>query len=209
MVDLIGIVFLYLSAFCLGSFFVRAEEITSLEKVLFSLAIGLAGTSWIYAMLGLVGGYTSITVLGIPVFSMILCLARQVGKRISGFPTNSTRRSALTPGAKPPLDRIVFWILLPIVLTMVIRNILESLNWDYCPDAYHIMTARAYLNAGGFKYYPGLVTVCYPMMAELLYLPLFFFSADTAGPLIHCFFGILTIPVIFSMGRRFATHVPV
>jgi hypothetical protein len=74
--------------------------------------------------------------------------------------------------------------------------------WDNSPDRYHVINARAFLNAGGFQCFRGVVTAFYPMLSEMLYLPLFYFSEETVGTLIHNGFGLLILPGLYCLGHR-------
>jgi len=205
MFELLGVFLLLLSGYCAGRLVFTRHRLSALEHSLFAVALGLALLSLAYAVLGLLHLYHPALIIGVFIVPILGWIGkgrsrgiRRVGEVLRSLPRSFLREStAIRP--------FTFGCLTLILVVMAGKNFAEVLQWNSCPDLYHVFTARAYLNAGGFQSYPGLLTTCYPMMSELLYLPLFFLCSETADAAVHWTYGVLLIMGLYAFGRRFGS----
>ena len=205
MLDLLGLLLLLLSAYCAGRLLPWPQRLTILERSLFAVGVGLAFLSYAYAILGLLQLYHKATVLVVVLLPLALWLRRDRGREARAAWQWLKEHGCSLRRGPAEIAPGVFWPLMAVLILMGALNLSEALLWDDCPDRYHVINARAYFNAGGFHCFRGVLTASYPLMVEMLYLPLFLFSPETVGTLMHCTFGLLTLPALYAFGRRFVS----
>ena len=94
------------------------------------------------------------------------------------------------------------WIAVTTVVALCSLSLLEALHIDLCPDRYHVVFARSFLNNHRIGFIPGSIISCYPKAVELLFVVGLLFEPESASSVIHTSFLPLSCLAMYALFRQ-------
>jgi len=199
MAALLGVLLIFVSAWCYGSLCIPPSWYRRRgERLALALGFGIAILS--YGVLAL--GYLHLLFPGAILFFLILSMvvkAAIVGRRTTTIPPLGPRS---TLAVDPKVKRWVGGISLTGVLLLYLFSLVEALSFDRCIDPYHVDFARSYLNNHRISFLAGSVVDCYPKLVEMLFAIGVLFEPESASSAIHITFLPLSALALFAAGKR-------
>ena len=190
----------------------RVEFNSSLEEVIFSLALGWGALAYLVLGLGVGGLLYRGAAYGLLAILTLISLpaARRAFLRAAKKP----RTPPCPPGANQakrgekiepsPVLPLTLWMLLAVTLTVALIGALTPpLNYDAL--SYHLAFPAEFIRQGRIIHLPHQVYSNFPFTLQMLYLLslLLHTYGDILAKLIHLSFGILTAAAIYAFARRY------
>lgn len=177
----------------------KLEELTSLERALFGIALGLAVIAYGVLFLGLIG-----LLRPLAIFLWLLFIAlwtwpewREVADRIPGW----------LQGRYQAWRKARFWqkLLLVTMSLILMFAMLQALSPPTDPDGLidHLQAPKIFLQAERIYPTPEFIFGNYPFTIELLFASGMAFGSDTFAKLVHLTYAVLLVLGIFALGRRY------
>lgn len=215
MLGLLGLVLLLASGWAWGARVWPRGQPAGWDGFLLRLALGLGVLSHFVWLLGMVHAlYPWALVVGLLApWGRLFLRAQQAAQRRAqaqraaqlGDPAqHPSLRPAGYWGQGAAQLRAGEWALLAALAFTVVCNTLEAMTWDDCPDRYHVIHMRNAYLWRGFADPPNVLTVYYPQFIDHLFVPMFLFTREDAGSLVHNAFAVLLGVAVFAAGRRLA-----
>ncbi len=198
-------VFFVLTSFGLGRLVLvrlfRFNTESTLFELLASLGIGFAILSYTAMFLGFVGLLRFSAVIPVVIFYFLAGafeLKHLGAKLINSLPRELRR----LPGG------CLTFFLLFILLVQIGMNCIESFTPPYEWDtlSYHLYCQKEYVEAGRIVKLPFIHQSYYACGMELVYGLCLILQSQVAPKLLHCFFGLMTLLLIYEIGRRFVNR---
>jgi hypothetical protein len=173
------------------------SEVTTLERGLFSLALGFSCIIALAFAAAAIGFYRPIAVLSLVyIFIVFRTLRRRTGGYVTPQLVNSST-SELSLWFRPFAVAVLVILMLP--------NLLGCLTppstWDEL--TYHLVIPKTYIEHGGFARADYLVYFDIPHNVNLLYGFALAAHSPESAHLLHFAFGIMTAGLLLALGKRF------
>jgi len=199
MLELLGLLAIFLSAFCVGNWFLRRAELEPLERIALGTALGLGAIGLFVFALGVLRLlYAPLLLALVVALPPALSAWRagssgigRFGRRLRDDVARTCRDSSRTETA----------VVAGVLLLMTLLNLSEAVTWDTCPDRYHVIIARGYLNRHAVFNQPGNMLLLYPELWESVYAVGLCFAPETP-PVLHAGCALLSYLLLFGFARR-------
>jgi len=181
----------------IGKFALRS----SLEEFLLAEAFGLSAISYSVFLLGLAGGIRLINFVVLYIIILPLLFSPNIKNACIEFKKNIKSFKPQPRNERKPLIRK---ILLFLLIALMAINLLNALTPPIGRDAlkYHLRMPQYYIQTGHVHPDPTNFYSYFPELVEMLYTFGLILSNDYSSHIIHLYFGILAMLVIFSFVRR-------
>ena len=177
----------------------KLEALTSLERAVFGIALGLAVVAYGLLCLGLVG-----LLRPLAIFLWLLFIAtwswpewREIADRIPAW-----LRERYQAWRKARFWQKLLFVTMSLILMFAM---LQALSPPIDPDGLidHLQAPKIFLQAERLYPTPEFVFGNYPFTIELLFAGGMAFGADTFAKLIHLTYAVLLVLGTFALGRRY------
>jgi hypothetical protein len=176
----------------------RLRELTTAERLVFGLPLGLAVLAYGVLLLGLAGLLRPwaivlwLALVAVAGWRDWVDMLGRLAIHLRALP-RQWRRLALGP----KIIAAVAGIVLALTLVQALAP-----PWDYDGLMYHLTGPRAFLQAGRILFMPDLWQANGPFTVEMLFTIGLAFGCDTFARLVHLTYGILLIIGTYALARR-------
>jgi Dolichyl-phosphate-mannose-protein mannosyltransferase len=177
----------------------RLDNLTQLEQVVFGLPIGLGILAYVVLALGLLGLLRPGVILLWLVTAGVWAWREWsdiVGRLLLGL------WQCPQAWGKLGLARRLFLLAGVLMLALVLLQALTP-PWDYDGLMYHLQGPRLFLQAGRVLLLPDIWQANFPFTIEMLFTVGLAFGSDTFAKLMHLTYAILLVLGAFAFGQRY------
>ena len=174
---------------------------SNLEEFLLAEAFGLSVIAYSVFLLGLAGGIHLINFVVLYIIILPLLLGPDIKNACIEVKKNIT---SFKPSSRNERKPLMFKILLFLLIALMAVNLLNALTPPIGRDAlkYHLLMPQYYIQTGYVHPEPTNFYSYFPELVEMLYTFGLILSNDYSSHILHFYFGILAMLVIFSFVRR-------
>jgi len=194
-----------LVAYFLGKKFLKWLKIDfqfSLEETVFSVGLGFGVLAYMTLFLGLLGLLYTSLLYGLIGILLVLAIIERLRS-----PKRIVKSNIATPlGSQLGLEYLLIWILLgSFVLLNFIMSFTPELFYDSL--AYHVGASNYYVIKHRICEMPYNVASYYPFNTEMLYTLALLLKGEGLPKLLHFSTGVLCLGAIFSLCKRYFSHL--
>jgi hypothetical protein len=177
-----------------------ASQDRPLEKLIFSLGLGLGLLSFGTFLLGMAGLLNPwlfwVLFLGLLAFNI---------RDIRAILSNLGKTWQWTQPSKLPL-LLASFLCITFIFALILA-LTPPVEWDAL--VYHLTGPKTYINAGQLAWIPDNFHLNFPAFVEMLFTCAMLLKGDILAHLVHLTYGLLTVLAIYCFSRRhFSGHVP-
>ncbi len=217
-IGLLGLILLASGAIgtLLLNLLIQPATLTKLERLVFSVGLGLGLNGFALLGLGLIGLLNqpvAYILLFVELLSLLIIVNPQSLQLATRSPFNklevgSIKSESTTDNRQPTTDNpsqlptLCLWFYIGIVsfLTLLIA-LAPPIAWD--AQLYHLTGPKIYIEAGRILPERDLVFMNYPFSVEMLYTWGMLLLNDSLAQIIHWAYGIAEAVAIYAFARRF------